>query len=145
MISHVTCACKDWCLRLITINGKQKQKKCRFKFAERSTQCASALSLPEEPKKKKNFHAYVELRQGHLHIPYAHPNLISPLTTIKSDKWQWARYTEGSYRQTCGRHPASRTNRLWDYSPARLSPPLLRVSAAQYESVSVTPTFLMEM
>lgn len=63
------------------------------------------------------FDACLSLCQGHFHIAYPRPNLISSAMMVKSDKWQGSHYTEGSYHQTCGRHP----NSLRDYSPARLS------------------------
>lgn len=86
-------------------------------------------------------------QQGHLHFTYVCTNLIPSATSIKSDKWQRAHYTGGSYHQTRGRHPASHTNSLRDYSVAQLS--LLCSAAfspaAQYERVSMASKFLMEM
>lgn len=53
-----------------------------------------ALCLPEN---KKKCDSYLGLRQGHRHIPYARPNLISSVMMVKSDKWQRAHYTQRAH------------------------------------------------
>lgn len=46
---------------------------------------------------KKRLDSYLRLRQGHRHIPYARPNLISTVIMVKSDKWHGGHYRQRAH------------------------------------------------